>query len=428
MGASTWQPSKRGPHLLLLFLLAASCTSEAAPTPVPSPTQGPDVVVATASPTLELTAEPGPSATPTPNLPIQFVPWPEQGNLLLPADIEVTFEASLADLPPGGYFLRWEERDTRWQTIEVVSFPQREVSALVSGSGVDFFYGMQPSNFAGSTYISPVSEPRHELDVFELRGQRSWRLGPMCDVGLGGLSPSGKYFLSACDPSCPACANDFTPGVPADFKVFEVISVTDGTGFRVAFPSKGGRDLPWLSWLGEEEVIASRVWIDERFYVCLINVEERTARCPYYFEDGYGVWDDVVTGEHVPLILPPGSGAMQGLIMPRDCLTRGECEGIIDMGEIPGPLYLSPSGERLVLINSGPLHEDNVVAFLEPPGWGLDRLTQLNDSYGLDAWCPDESCVLLEGPGFPRPSYRLDPDGSLTFYPYDNIIGSFTIP
>lgn len=253
-------------------------------------------------------------------------------------------------------------------------------------------------------------------------------MGPICGSISELLSPSGEFFLSYCETSCPACEDNLTPGLSPDLEVFEVISVSNGTGFRVGLPSMGEREPAWVSWFGEHELIASRVWIDERFYVCLIDVESRSARCPYSFEDGFGVSDAVVAGEHVPFILPPGPGPMQGLIMPRDCLTRGECAGIIDMGEIPGSLYPSPSGERFALISSGPLPEDNVVAFLEPPGWEIDRLIQLNDSYGLDAWCPDEGCLLLEGSGWPRPSYRLEPDGRLTSYPYDNVISSFNVP
>lgn len=428
MSASTCQPSKSGPHLLALFLLAASCTSEPAPTPVPSPTQGSEAVAPTVSPSLKPTSGPQPSATPTPELPIQFVLWPEQGNLLLPSDIEVNFETSLDDLAPGGYVLRWEVRDARWLTMEAVSYPLREVAIVARVPDTSVYTGLEMIYFGDSIYVSPAGGPPPMLRVFDLAGKRSWRIGPLCGSISEVLSPSGKYFLSYCETSCPACENNITPGMSPDLEVFEVISVTEGIGLRVGLPSKDERQPVRLSWFGEHELIASRVWIDERFFVCLIDVKQQTARCPYSFKEPYVMRDHVVIGEHLPFVLSGHGGPLEALIMPRVCLTQGECDGIVDLGEMPGDLRASPSGERFVLISSGPLPEDKVVAFLEPPGWKVNRLIQLSDSYGLDAWCPDEGCVLLEGSGFPRPSYRLDPDGSLTLYPYDNIIGSFTIP
>jgi len=418
----TGRPNSGFLSLTIAVLLGAACNAR------PAPTQAsPEVMATTPSPTA-VQALSG-SATAGGALPIQFVPWPEQGDLLLPPDIEVSFETSLDDLSPGGYLLIWES-GTRPGQIQAVSFPGREVTVLASVQGTNLTGGLDQDNFAGYTYVSPVAEPEHKLDVFELREGRTWRLGPLCDVIFGNLSLSGEYFLSPCDPSCPACANDFTPGIPPDFKVFEVISVTDGTGFRVALPSKDERDPAQVSWFDERELLATNVWIDGRFAVCLLDVEAQSAQCPYSFEEPYAMYNDTVTGEYLPFELAPG-GVIYARIMPRACLTEGECEGIVDLGELPGALRLSPSGSAMLLdgdILSDRGQWDTVAAFLEPPLWEAEPLMNIAGSYTFETWCPDESCVFVSKAETPFPVYRLDRDGSLTFYPYEDIIASFNVP
>ena len=407
MDARTRQPKEVLLPLMALFLSGLACTSKPGPA-------SPAVAESSSSPSPRQTL--APSATRTPPPPIQFISWPEQGNLLLPPAVGVTFEASLDDLPPGGYVLTW---DSLAQVIQAVSFDPRHVTVLAKVPDTNLSYGLDPTHLGGSTYVSPVSGEDRSLWVFDLEGKRTWRLADPCDTILGSVSPTGRYFLSSCD-------HVFTPGVSSGYDVFEVISVADGTGFRVALPSKDDRNRALLSWFGEDELIASRVWIDGRFAVCLIDVGDRTARCPDYFEHRSVMPKRSATGEYVAFEMAQ-EGPRVGLIAPRTCLTQDECDGIVELGEIAAPLLASPSGRRMLLF--GGSDPNRVLAgFLEPPGWEVESLMEINGSYVFDAWCPDETCVLIMSAETPFPVYRLDPDGTLTFYPYDNIIASFNIP
>src|SRR3989337_49136 len=100
------------------------------------------------------------------------------------------------------------------------------------------------------------------------------------------------------------------------------------------------------------------------------------------------MYNDAVTGEYLPFELAPG-GVIYARIMPRACLTEGECEGIVDLGELPGALRLSPSGSAMLLdgdILSDRGQWDTVAAFLEPPLWEAEPLMNIAGSYTFETW------------------------------------------
>ncbi len=157
-----------------------TATSQLSSTPSPS-----------APPSVSPTASCTPTSTPTPfGTQIGILPWPEEGSLLQPVDIQVNFGASLEDLPSGPYLL-YKDQETRG--LDYSSF-----DGSIQGSLFAFEPPYSVSTFLKGR-ISPVIIGSFEQSiptqyVIDMKSRRALKLGPLCNDLIGFPSPNGQWM------------------------------------------------------------------------------------------------------------------------------------------------------------------------------------------------------------------------------------------
>jgi len=122
-------------------------------------------------------------------------------------------------------------------------------------------------------------------------------------------------------------------------------------------------------------------------------------------------------------------GPWQGVLVPKSCFENGaRCSDTVDLGPLEGSLFLSPDGNVLAWI--GYIYDPELtnIGVFEPPDWQSRRIAQFKGDYFLVTWCPDESCIVVSKRDSSYANYRLNLDGTYWHLPYEEVIGSFTIP
>jgi len=414
--------------LFLLLALPMSCrfvkpTNTLAPIPTAESTIG--IGTAPITPTMpspsSLPASETPSPSPTP-LPagmflIQVLAWPETGSLLLPMDIEVTFQSSLANLPPGDYviFADWRTEDIRYASLS--SDARGTLASGLDRERVGAPLPASKGNLSGGkmidSYFVRSGTPTTRY-VFDLMRGASWRVGPLCD-DFNLLSPEGRWFVTFCKEGEQAQS--------LRLGALELIEVDSGAGYRITVPGLGGT--PQVFWLDEDTILLASRFYDlgmDGSSVCIVRLSAKTFHCPSGFEDRQIL---SVSPDKTLLALLDESYTPRahGLIAPNTCLQAGQSCAGVDLGW-DSPTFWSPDSASLLGgTGDGVLTE---FTLLRGPDWlPPTRIAQFGGSYLALDWCPDSTCLIL---GHDGQGYRLDLDGTVTRLAYDYPIGAIRIP
>jgi len=370
--------------------------------------------LATEVPTSTPTLSPTPTSLPADTYPLNIEPWPESGDLLLPIDVEVVFETRLEDLEPGDYLVVLDSRE------HVVRY-----ASLSTGQTGDLLRISQevplPRLFAWYQSRFILAEPGEHWRVYDLVDQRAWCIGPVCaSTYASSLSPGGNWLRVECSALEKGEASRYQV-------VLEVIALESGKGFDIVIPN---HDYLNISWLDDDSFMASEVRVNEKPRNCGLHFLEGTMYCPPSIASEFHISLRRVTRLSIYISMTDyDMSPWQGVLVPKACFENfWGCSDIVDLGPIDGSLFLSPEGNVLAWI--GYIYDPELtnIGVFEPPDWESRKIAQFKGDYFLVTWCPDESCMIVSKRGSTYANYRINLDGAYFHLPFEEVIGSFSIP
>jgi hypothetical protein len=416
--------------LCICSVIIGACSKQ--PTPISHPTESPETLAATIDP-IKVTASPIPTeantstSTPSPTptslpantYPLNLEPWPESGDLLLPIDVEVFFETSLEELETGDYIVILDSRE---HAVRYASLSSGESGDLLRISPE----APLPRLFVWNQDRFILAEPGEHWRIYDLVDQRAWRIGPVCASYFGSaFSPGGNWIGVECSKFEKA-------NTTRQHVVIEVISLEMGKGYDIVIPRD---DYIYISWLDEDSLITSEVQVSEKSRNCGLHFSEGIMYCPPSITSDFYILSRRVTRSsfYIPMI-GRYMNPREGILVPKVCFENGEqCTDIIDLGPIEGHLYLSPEGNVLAWIEQVEDPKLTNIGVFEPPEWEARKIAQFKSDisdyhYRFVTWCPDENCLIVSKIGSAFANYRINLDATYQHLPYEEVIGSFSIP
>lgn len=425
-----WQPAPRLLGCVLLCLLTA-CTAGGTVSPAGTDSGPASLTLASSTapaytPAASSTASQQSTPTATPLLafayPLQSVEWPATGDLRSDLGKGTEIVRSIDSLAPGDYLLLMDPAST-------------VVSAFALGTqDVDDVLRLPPLEYVGAQLVTHDGDgtlalgvfPRSWL-VFDLADARAWGVVESCNgIPPHRLSPDGRRIAGMCE--------DFIqmPDAAIDHVVMEVLSVAEGKGKRFAIPrSPNQRDRPLLTWLDDNHVLVSQVWVQGEFRTCSVSLDLGTMFCPPLGLNGMTISSGHFSPESGLVILVEfGTGSTVTLV-PRQCFDpTGLCEGIEQVrSEIARGVIASSDPDRTWWLEAegpGPTRE---VGLTDLRAGEFQQIASVSGDWLGRALCPDASCMFLFQIGSGE-NWRLNLDGSLQALPFagDLIVGSFEVP
>jgi len=347
---------------------------------------------------------------------IQVLAWPETGSLILPMDIEVTFQSTLANLPSGDYviFSDWRTEDIRYTSLS--SDARGTLATGLNRERVGPPLPASRGNLSGGMMVdawfvdSATPTTRY---VFDLNEGRVWRVGPLCDH-FSLLSPGGRWLVTFC--------KEEEQQPPSGLGALELIEVDSGAGYRIAIPELG--TTPQVFWLDADSLLIS-VRPDLSVLgknVCIIRLSQKTAFCPPRFDDKeiHALSPD---GTQMVVIDYGYTPQARTLVATATCLEPSYPCTTRDL-DSHSPALWSPDSNLLLGGASNGVRSE--FSLFQGPDWlPPRRIAQFGGDYVAVDWCPDSTCLIL---GHDGQGYRLDLDGTVTRLPYDYPIGAIRIP
>lgn len=361
------------------------------------------------------------SASPLPvnALEVLVQEFPESGNLLQPLEGEVEYGESLQSLPPGPYLMAI---DTAAGTVGYASLDgSRSNTVLRMGEGLPL-----PDRFTGGLGRLVLADLRRTSRIYDLTDQTAWEVGPIClwETVLS-ISPDGRWIAADCESSTQL------EEVAQPHTVVEILSTDRGVGLRIALPkSPDDRQAraPFVFWIGPRTLIASNVWIDGHLRTCGFSLDSGLLNCPALSTGGDspsfgGVEPD---GQFVTLIYRDRE-PWESVIVPKTCFDIGGACPVTILKE-PGTIpILTPNPDIVWWMPPLEPSQRTHIGVYRAPDWQSRQVAELPGQYGTVEVCPNGECLFLEDLDTGL-VYRLDLDGTLTSFPFGEIIGSFTIP
>ena len=350
--------------------------------------------------------------------------WPEAGDLIHPMDAEADFITQVEQLPSGDYFVSIESQTG---TVMYVSVETSESGDLLRlGAGIDL-----PDGVAAEGDRVLLFRWGKTWQFYDLLGMSAWSLGEVTCVGdERAISPGGSWVAALCDRVT-------MPEVSDRHLVLEILSTQSGMGQQLAIPMSprtNRNEDPHLTWLADDLLAVERVWDGDELLLCVLQPSQQSLYCPPGLpRDSRGVLGRVDTSAALHAFTDPSALPWKGWLIPADCLSAGQaCTNLVDLGDLAlGDRALALWGSSdpdllwwITALDPTPLTR---VGLYEAPIWQPRELVQLDGAYSIDTVCPDGHCVILVNPDNDL-RYRLDLDGTLTPFPFGEIIGSFTIP
>jgi hypothetical protein len=349
---------------------------------------------------------------------LDFIKWPEIGDLILPIDGDSVFQTPLKDLSSGDYLVILNE------AANEVGFASLETDTSGVLLQLDEELDLPDGIASGSGHFLLYDRAR-VWRFYDLVDQSAWSVGPVCIWEQVSISPNGNWLGILCEGVQSGESS-------TEFMTLEIISTYEGTGSHFLIPrATPDQDIinPFLFWLDYDMLGLSRVWIGDEFHTCHISFLEQTMFCPLVFNPGYIARQmTIVPGGDIIPFTDIKSYPWRSSLVPIDCLENGErCSEIVELDDIVGVPYASLEPDLLWWISPLDRTEITRIGVFEGLEWKSREIIELSGSYSVETTCPDVSCVIITKLDSDE-YYRLDLDGTLTPLPYEKVIGSFSIP
>ncbi len=373
-----------------------TATSQLTPTPSQSATP-------TVSPTVTFT----PTSTPTPfGTPISIIPWPEEGSLLQPVDIQVNFGTSLDDLPSGPYLL-YKDQETRG--LDYSSF-----DGSIQGSLFAFEPPYSVSAFSRGDITARIVGV-FELNtstryVIDMKSQRVLKLGPLCKGLIGFPSPNGQWMAVGCQTSGDR---------PEGKIIIELISLEDGSASHMEIPTRIEElrfyNYIYVQWVTDDSFIFYIIGSKEG--PCIVSIPDLGMRCPPELQDEEHPFIAVSKNW---FIVKGRSQAWIVDIFPISCFYEpGKCKPVVTLDDpkISFARFRWSPDETMLAIDSGDQRTSTTseIGYYDTETWTYHKIRVFSRDYGLFGWCPDSSCMLIVG----EPDYLAYLDGRIERLPFN---------
>jgi len=344
---------------------------------------------------------------------------PETGSLLLPFEGEATFGTPPESLPAGDYIVYLEQEE---RAVGYASLDGREKGVLLGvGEGLDL-----PDVFLHDSGRFVLGHFALESTIYDLQKGQAWRVGPICLWRSQiRVSSDGRWIAAECEDM-------EIGGERKAHTVLEILSTEDGRGFRVAVPREPTENPdrpPYVFWLDKTTLLVWDAWIAEGFATCSLTVPANALYCPEVFGGG----NAPSIGSREPesdlvALLYSKENPWRSILVSKGCFrVGGECPGIIDLTEANTVPIVTKDPSLVWWITPLEPTELSRIGLYEAPTWESRQVAEYGGSYWIVAQCPDGKCLFLENLDSTL-RYRLDLDGTLTAVPYQEIIGTFSIP
>ncbi len=354
-----------------------------------------------ATPTVSPTATFTPTSTSTPfGTQIGIVPWPEEGSLLQPVDIQVNFGTSLDDLPSGPYLLY---QDPENRGLDYSSF-----DGSIQGS----LFALEPP-YSVATFskgrISPIIVGSFERGIhtryaIDMKSQCVLKLGPLCNGIIGFPSPNGQWMAGLCQRYGDR---------PEGKLIIELISLENGSAYHLDISTNIEKIYAhnYIPWVTDDSFIALFGPEEEP---CLVSIPDLGMRCVTSLNDKrfLAISPDWLVVEDRE------NGLLIANILPIACFHDSqECKPAFTIDNVAinfTRFKISPDGSMIALDSSYQrTSTTSEIGYYDTETWTYHKIGVFARDYGLFGWCPDSSCMLIVGETY----YLAYPDGRIERMP-----------